>query len=375
MERLYDIGKRFERLLYISIIVMVSSFLLKSLFIALSTQSSLEQLAAYKNLEVQLVNKEKKINSLSMDIDSVNNSVYFMLDFYKKMNRLVAKGNNSSDKSKGDLENEYFKIYKESINSLRRDIGLDNANNINDTKYFIYDLFRKELSDLDLDFNTNQIIESSIPEKDKILKYNDIIKWIDSKIDEGNNHKIQIMNIESTLNIPFKIGDMTSGISLISIANTASYIMPFFMVIWIGSLSMTRSFEIINLMKVKDISMAYPHIFNIYPVDKEDKNSLDIYVLGDDKKRKVINITNNIFKIVKSTIIIFITLIILIPFYYGDYFYILNNQGSSVIQLIILSFCISVNLVQISVMLNNEWSSSDTIYGIYNGLVHEYKVK
>jgi len=354
---------------------MVSSFLLKSLFIALSTQSSLEQLAAYKNLEVQLVNKEKKINSLSMDIDSVNNSVYFMLDFYKKMNRLVAKGNNSSDKSKGDLENEYFKIYKESINSLRRDIGLDNANNINDTKYFIYDLFRKELSDLDLDFNTNQIIESSIPEKDKILKYNDIIKWIDSKIDEGNNHKIQIMNIESTLNIPFKIGDMTSGISLISIANTASYIMPFFMVIWIGSLSMTRSFEIINLMKVKDISMAYPHIFNIYPVDKEDKNSLDIYVLGDDKKRKVINITNNIFKIVKSTIIIFITLIILIPFYYGDYFYILNNQGSSVIQLIILSFCISVNLVQISVMLNNEWSSSDTIYGIYNGLVHEYKVK
>lgn len=57
------------------------------------------------------------------------------------------------------------------------------------------------------------------------------MNWLDGKIKDESNSKIEIVNIESTLIIPFKIGDMASSVSLISIAKIASYAMPVFMVL------------------------------------------------------------------------------------------------------------------------------------------------
>ena len=82
------------------------------------------------------------------------------------------------------------------------------------------------------------------------------MNWLDGKIKDESNSKIEIVNIESTLIIPFKIGDMASSVSLISIAKIASYAMPVFMVFWLGSLFVTRRIEMMNLMKTKEEIVA-----------------------------------------------------------------------------------------------------------------------
>ncbi|HCO1926352.1 TPA: hypothetical protein N7M96_004706, partial [Escherichia coli] len=135
---------------------------------------------------------------------------------------------------------------------------LDEVSSINELKYFMYDMLKKEIEKSSVGYIVRDKIESALPEKDKIANYHDAMNWLDGKIKDESNSKVEIVNIESTLIIPFKIGDMASSVSLISIAKIASYAMPVFMVFWLGSLFVTRRIEMMNLMKTKDISLIYP---------------------------------------------------------------------------------------------------------------------
>lgn len=370
MDRLYELGKRFDRLLYMSIIVVIFSFLTCSLLITLSSQNLFALITSYKDIKQQIETKRIKIEFIEKQIAAINENVSDILDFRERMNK--SEKDTVSYKSK--IENEFFSIRKESINESLLEIGLNEVNSINELNYFMYDVLKKEIEKTSMGYIISDKIESALPEKNKITNYHDTMNWLDGKIKDESNSKIEIVNIESTLIIPFKIGDMASSVSLISIAKIASYTMPVFMVFWLGSLFVTRRIEMMNLMKIKDISLIYPHVFNIFSVDTTKSQDFNLYLLGDEKIRK--QISNSIFliKTIKGFLFVLLALAMCGPLYYGEIIYLMNYNITSLSLFIVSFFCMLINIIQVVGYVYFESISSNVIYRIKNGVVDRHEL-
>lgn len=365
MDRLYELGKRFDRLLYMSIVVVIFSFLTCSLLITLSSQNLFALITSYKDIKQQIEAKRIKIEFIEKQISAINENVSEILDFRERMNR--SEENTVSYKSK--IENEFFSISKKTINESLIEIDLDEVNSINELNYFMYDVLKKEIEKTSMGYIVWDKIESALPEKNKIANYHDAMNWLDGKIKDESNSKIEIVNIESTLIIPFKIGDMASSVSLISIAKIASYAMPVFMVFWLGSLFGTRRIEMMNLMKIKDISLIYPHMFNIFLVDTTKSEDFNLYLLGDKKIRKQIDSSIFLIKAIKGFLFISLALAMCGPLYFGEIVYLMNYNTTSLSLFIISFFCMLINIIQVAGYVYFESISSNVIYRIKNGVV------
>lgn len=364
MDRLYELGKRFDRLLYMSIVVVIFSFLTCSLLITLSSQNLFALITSYKDIKQQIETKRVKIEYIEKQIAAINESVSDILDFRKRINK--PEENTVNYKSK--IENEFFSIRKKTINESLIEIGLDEVSSINELNYFMYDVLKKEIEKSSMDYIARDKIESALPEKNKIANYHDSMNWLDGKIKDESNSKIEIVNIESTLIIPFKIGDMASSVSLISISKIASYAMPVFMVFWLGSLFITRRIEMMNLMKTKDISLIYPHMFNIFSVDTTKSQDFNLYLLGDEKIREQINTYILLIKTIKGFLFISLALAMCGPLYYGEFIYLINYNTASLSLFIVSFICMLINIIQVVGYVYFESISSNVIYRIKNGV-------
>lgn len=370
MDRLYELGKRFDRLLYMSIVVVIFSFLTCSLLITLSSQNLFALITSYKDIKQQIEAKREKIDFIEKQIAAINENVSDVLGFRERLN----KSERVTVSYKSKIENEFFSIRKKTINESLIEIDLDEVNSINELNYFMYDVLKKEIEKSSMGYNARDKIESALPEKNKIANYHDAMNWLDGKIKDESNSKIEIVNIESTLIIPFKIGDMASSVSLISIAKIASYAMPVFMVFWLGSLFVTRRIEMMNLMKTKDISLIYPHIFNIFSVDTTKSQDFNLYLLGDEKIRKQINSSISLIKATKGFLFISLALAMCGPLYYGEIIYLMNYNITSLSLFIVSFFCILINIIQVVGYVYFESISSNVIYRIKNGVVDRYEL-
>lgn len=370
VDRLYELGKRFDRLLYMSIVVVIFSFLTCSLLITLSSQNLFALITSYKDIKQQIETKRIKIEFIEKQIAAINENVSDILDFRKRINK--SEGDTESYKSR--IENEFFSISKKTINESLIEIDLDEVSSINELNYFMYNLLKKEIEKLSMGYIVRDKIESALPEKNKIANYHDAMNWLDEKIKDESNSKIEIVNIESTLIIPFKIGDMASSVSLISIAKIASYVMPLFMVFWFGSLFVTRRIEMMNLIKIKDVSLIYPHIFNIFSVDTTKSQDFNLYLLGDEKIRKQVNFSIFLIKIIKGFLFISLALAMCGPLYYGEIVYLMNYNTTSLSLFVVLLFCMTINIIQVVGYVYLESISSNVIYRIKNGEVDGYEL-
>lgn len=369
MDRLYELGKRFDRLLYMSIIVVVSSFLTCSLLITLSSQNLFALINSYKDIKHQIEMNKGEIEFIEKQISAINEHVSFILGLQEKMEKVGVK----PSKSKPTIENEYFSISKNLINESLAKLDLDEVKSTSELNDFMYRFLKKEIKKSSAGYAARSEIESGLPEKNKISNYHEAIDWLDKKIKDESNSKIEIVNIESTLTIPFKIGDMASSVSLIGIATIASYAMPIFMIIWLGSLFVTRRIEIMNLNKTKDISMVYPHIFNLFTVDTTKSQDLNLYLLGDEKVKGKINSSIFLIKIIKGFIFLALAFAMCGPLYYGEFVYLMNYNSSSIALFLITMFCIIANVIQIIEYVYFESISSNVIYRVKNGIVSEYE--
>lgn len=353
-----------------SIVVVIFSFLTCSLLITLSSQNLFALITSYKDIKQQVEAKREKIEFIEKQIAAINENVSDVLGFRERLNK--SEGDTVSYKTK--IENEFFSIRKKTINESLIEIDLDEVNSINELNYFMYDVLKKEIEKSSMGYNVRDKIESALPEKNKIVNYHDTMNWLDGKIKDESNSKIEIVNIESTLIIPFKIGDMASSVSLISIAKIASYVMPVFMVFWLGSLFVTRRIEMMNLMKIKDISFIYPHIFNIFSVDTTKSQDFNLYLLGDEKIRKQINSSIFLIKATKGFLFISLALAMCGPLYYGEIIYLMNYNITSLSLFIVSFFCILINIIQVVGFVYFESISSNVIYRIKNGVVDRYEL-
>jgi len=109
VERLYELGKRFERLLYMSIVVIIVNLLTSSLLITLSSQNSFILLSSYKNIKQQIENKRDEIESLTRDIKAVNENISYILKLHEESAKL---GIVITGEDKAKVENDYFSIRK-----------------------------------------------------------------------------------------------------------------------------------------------------------------------------------------------------------------------------------------------------------------------
>lgn len=239
----------------------------------------------------------------------------------------------------------------------------------------MYKLLEKEIVKSSMGYVARSEIESGLPEEGKILNYHDAMDWLDRKIKDKSNSKIEVVNIESTLTIPFKIGDMASSVSLIGIATIASYAMPVFMVIWLGSLFVTRRIEIMNLNKTKDISMVYPHIFNLFVVETTKSQDLNLYLLGIEKAKGQLNSSISLIKLIKGFVFLSLALAMCGPLYYAEFIYLTNYNISSLALFLVSLFCIIINTIQITGFVYFESISSNVIYRVKNGVVSEHEIK
>ncbi|EOA4589024.1 hypothetical protein ACH2HK_005226, partial [Escherichia coli] len=107
VDRLYELGKRFDRLLYMSIVV-IFSFLTCSLLITLSSQNLFALITSYKDIKQQIETKRRKIEFIETQISAVNESVSDILDFRKRIN----KSEMDTVRYKSEIENEFFSIRK-----------------------------------------------------------------------------------------------------------------------------------------------------------------------------------------------------------------------------------------------------------------------
>jgi len=369
MDRLYELGKRFDRLLYMSIVVVISSFLTCSLLITLSSQNLFALISSYKEIKHQIEKKKSEIDFVEQQITVINENVSDVLKMHEQMKRVGVK----TGEEKSRIENKFFSIRKDSINNELVKMDFPEVKSINELNGFMYELLQKEIVKSSMGYIARNEIESGLPEKNKISNYHDAMSWLDKKIKEESNSKIEVVNIESTLTIPFKIGDMASSVSLIGIATIASYAMPVFMVVWLGSLSVTRRIEIMNLVKMKDISMVYPHIFNIFSVETTKSQDLNLYLLGDENVKKQIKTSISLIKIMKGFVFLSLALAMCGPLYYGEFIYLTNYNTSSLALFVVSFFCIIVNSIQIAGYIYFESISSNVIYRVKNGVVSEYE--
>lgn len=316
-------------------------------------------------------NKKSEIDFIENQISAVNENVSEILDLHKRIEKIGVK----TGKSKATIENDFFSIRKDSINESLVKIGLDEVKSINELNNFMYKLLEKEIVKSSMGYVARSEIESGLPEEGKILNYHDAMDWLDRKIKDKSNSKIEVVNIESTLTIPFKIGDMASSVSLIGIATIASYAMPVFMVIWLGSLFVTRRIEIMNLHKTKDISMVYPHIFNLFVVETTKSQDLNLYLLGVEKAKGQLNSSISLIKLIKGFVFLSLALAMCGPLYYAEFIYLTNYNISSLALFLVSLFCIIINAIQITGFVYFESISSNVIYRVKNGVVSEHETK
>ncbi|MEL8399260.1 hypothetical protein J4U89_24130, partial [Escherichia coli] len=84
VDRLYELGKRFDRLLYMSIVVVIFSFLTCSLLMTLGSQNLVALITSYIDIKQKIENKRRKIKIIETKSTTDNERISDILECRKK---------------------------------------------------------------------------------------------------------------------------------------------------------------------------------------------------------------------------------------------------------------------------------------------------
>lgn len=374
MDRLYELGKRFERLLYSSILVIIASCVTYSLLGSLLTYESLELLNTYKIIKQNIELKKDSIIELDGYLARVIKDR--KVEPKSRSGALMIKEGYDTKKIEEEKlkENETFNIYKNIINRERKALGLKEANSLSETEGYLIEIVKNMLDDPRIKFNALIKMKYDILDNVTWHNYNDLILWLNKGESELSQNKIEVANIETPITIPFTIGDVKSNIPLMNIAKTSIFIMPLFMVIWLGSISITRSFEINSLKKTKDLTFAYPHLLNVFYIEEGESNLLQMAIIGDEEKKSEILKTLKTASYIRISMYLLLIASMCIPLYIGAFNYIFDSD-LQITQYVMTSVCMAINIFQAVLFCVAEWRLSDRVYVIKNGFTKEYVIK
>jgi len=390
MEVLTETGKRVERLLYSSVIIIIASFLFYYLSEAISSdKNSLKKTLLLNFIEV--INRNQKSLELAKDLQESydrfqkenKNKTEKQLREEKEKERIeIVKLNKARlklgmaeinvDKRIDEKPSPYTELNINNINSVRNKLNLTEHVSIEGAKDVYNEAYR--LMVRKIFYNDNDLQKEFIKKEQSAIK--DLIDSAKIKINELDKGSVKVFDVDTPLQIPFSLGDLKSNLSLYNIETVGMIFMPVLLVIWLGSISMTRAREIYYIKKSKRISETYPHILNLYYfIDRDllekqsDIDEFDQLISGDRDVIKSKRSSSYIYFIVRVIMLVAFTATILTPFYVGAY----KVSGSlSVINVIGLCICFFINVIQAISFVVYEVNLSKTIFTV-KGDVYEIK--
>jgi len=194
----------------------------------------------------------------------------------------------------------------------------------------------------------------------------DVIELAKSTLNETESGSVKILDIDTPILVPFSFGDMKSKISLYRIESVCLIFMPALLVIWLGSIAVTRSRELELIKKTSDITLTYPHIMNIFHSLNEDKvnkkKESDVFykiMLPDEKYVKAQRSEASFLFFIRSGMIIFLSASITIPFYLGVTKVLWSISSGSMLY---ISACAFINTFQVIQMLMSETNLKNKIF-------------
>ncbi|MEQ5411372.1 hypothetical protein ABN277_17090 [Enterobacter hormaechei] len=373
MDHIYELGKRVERLLYTSVIVIVVSLLIFSLSNSIVISSATEKYKIYQELR-DAIFKEKDNIARAKEI----------LSQYNKYKSDEDDRKNAYEKTKAMFNN---KAEEEKQNKIRGKLGLPVSTPLVDKEYtpLIYYTYDSDLNEINkitgktsinkyvsLDaangadiamlrslignvaiknFDVYKELNSIIDTKDSTSK---IIEILDKNIEVFRGGKLKIFDVETPLNVPFSIGDMKSSISLYNIEQWSMVVMPVFLAIWFGSILITRRFETHLILEKRGVMNSYPHVLNIFSILDEKHQSQKVQkligasLLGDEKSIKEIKSYGYIAFSLRILILIGMFILMGMPAYYGFYIVILNDSGGDdILRFTWVTLGAVINIIQL----------------------------
>lgn len=380
MDKIFEIGKRFERLLYSTVIITILSFL----FYFLSSAISIDKSNSKKIMLSEF------IESISMNRPNLDKAKKIELAYEKYKLEEDKKSKQQKDKEYeenilqlkeinknrvklglperkiedgiSEKKNTHEGLYLDEIKKTRKLLGLEPRDGIDGAKRIYIDAYTKIVYEYlihDADLMTIFSENNKAP-------IEDVIELAKSTINETESGSVKILDIDTPILVPFSFGDMKSKISLYRIESVCLIFMPALLVIWLGSIAVTRSRELELIKKTSDITSTYPHIMNIFHSLNEDKvnkkKESDVFykiMLPDEKYVKAQRSEASFLFFIRSGMIIFLSASITIPFYLGVTKVLWSISSGSMLY---ISACAFINTFQVIQMLMSESKLKNKIF-------------
>lgn len=375
MEKTYELGQRLERLLYTSVIVIIFSFIILSLSKSLAVSKTINKSISYENIITSLQKHEDGIDGVKKIESEYAN---YKNAEHKRKKDFEDKAAEEQRYKDRDIRNENMvreklslppiiksKVeFKETpyvnsdaqlaaINSLRREVALPNIKSLEESdqgdRDIILQIIRKELNYDAVD--TKQLTD--------YLKRNDydfgkLVSFLKEEVSKSKTENIKILDIDTPVDFPLSIGSMKLNIPMSNIENWALKTVPIFLVIWIGAIFITRSFEVTQLLESKKVMSFYPHILNFFNIKSKNQSSQSVKntILGAmgglPKEIKTLQSESIFLAFFRVIILVVMLASMTIPVYFGFFVYLRSDDNIGfVTYLTSIIIPALINLIQI----------------------------
>ncbi|MFM5634196.1 hypothetical protein ACET8D_19725 [Aeromonas veronii] len=365
MEQLFYLGKRFERQLYSSVFVVIVCVFFYYLCLAINTDKVQQDYNALVSLNDYVLNNKDSI-LLAKEIQST----YSDYMRKKESNEKLKADNSEEDKKeialrkklglrpkvKKDSQPELPNLDLDYVNKVRGELSLPQGIDLASAAEGIYiSMYVGIVIDL---FYIDSLLKDKYMELFRTKEIDEIIKSINDDLSSYDNRSLKIVGVDTPLQLPFSVGDVKSKVSLYTIHNIMMISMPIFLLIWFGSMGMTRTRELFFLRKTKSLMSTYPHILNLFffvdlnVIDKNNRKLIDMALLGSERELKSVKSNAIVIFIMRVAMSTAIFLFMMVPFYYGAFSFVMSS--SPFIQGIVF-MCLLVNAIQVLIFIYNEF--------------------
>lgn len=375
MEKAYELGQRLERLLYTSVIVIILSFIILSLSKSLAVSKSINKSIGYENIITSIQKNEEGMKDIKRIEDEYAKYKISERKRKEEFENKAAEEQRYKDRSLRDenLVRERLSLppiikdklaFKETpyinndhqlnqINSLRKEVGLPNIKTLDDSNQGFQDVITQIIKkEMGYDFASTKNLTEFLTANDYDL--GKLVSFLKEEVSKSKKENIKILDIDTPVDFPLSIGSMKLNIPMSNIENWALKTVPIFLVIWIGAIFITRSFEITQLLESKKIMNFYPHILNVFNIKSKNQSSESVTdtivkaMQGQSKEIKALQSESIFLTIFRITILVVMLASMTIPVYFGFYIY-LSSDSENGFATYLTSIIIPalINLIQI----------------------------
>lgn len=398
MEKAYELGQRLERLLYTSVIVIILSFIILSLSKSLAVSKSINTSIGYENIITSIQKNEERIENIrKIENDYGNYKAAERKrkeDFEKKTaaeqryrdknlrtenivrEKLSLPPIVQSKKEFKALPYENNDNQLSEINSLRKEVALPNIRSLDESNQgdrdVISQIIKKEMGYDGA--STKKLTDFLMKNNYDLGKF---ISFLKDEVSKSKTENIKILDIDTPVDFPLSIGSMKLNIPMTNIENWALKTVPIFLVIWIGAIFITRSFEITQLLESKKIMSFYPHILNVFNIKSKNQSSASVTdtvvkaMAGQVKEIKALQSESIFLTVFRVTILVVMLASMTIPVYFGFFIYLMSDSDNGfVMYLTSIIIPALINLIQIMSCVRFEIMISKKTF-IIDGVTNE----